>query len=257
MSSLSDTERFSLPPAPSRARRNTTERATAEGAGRFGEATSGVATGQPRRRGRGQTVRRWVASFLAFALLAPPLLAIGLVVAIYRQARTDQVRPVDAIVVLGTAQYNGRPGSVFEARLDRALTVYQGGNAPVIVVTGGRAVGDQYSEAEAAQTYLIDHGVPEDAILLENEGRNSWASMQGVAALLRPLGLTRILLVSDGFHLFRVKLMARDLGFTGYAAIATESPIRHGSRRELGYVVRETGGVVAHLWHTRGPGEIG
>jgi uncharacterized SAM-binding protein YcdF (DUF218 family) len=253
MSGFSDTERFPIPPVAPQRRGATGSRGASEIAERFGEAAIDQVAQRPRGR-RGQLVRGWLTSFIAFGLLAPPLLALGLAVAIYRQARTDQLRPAEAIVVLGTAQYNGRPGPVFRARLDRTLEVYRDGNAPLIVVTGGRAPGDEFSEAEAAQAYLVVHGVPEDAILLENQGRNSWASMQGVEEILQPLGVTRILLVSDGFHLLRVKLMARDLGFTGYAVIATESPIRQGSRRELGYVARETGGVIAHIWHTRGPG---
>lgn len=185
-----------------------------------------------------------------FAVLGSGLLGASLVAMIYRQARTEQARPVDAIVVLGTAQFNGRPGRVLQARLDRALAVYEEGLAPLVVVTGGRAPGDAFTEAEAARDYLRERGVPEEAIRLENEGRDSWSSMQGVAALLGELDLRRVLLVSDGFHLLRVKLMARHLGLVPFGT-AAESPIRSGGGREFSYVVREAAGVVAHLWQTR------
>ena len=126
-----------------------------------------------------------------------------LVVAIYRQARTDQARPAQAIVVLGTAQYNGWPGPVFQARLDRALELWREGYAPVLVVTGGKMPGDGYTEAEAAWTYLTDAGVPAEAIVTENAASDTWESMQGIAALLQPLEIDEVIVVSDGFHLFR------------------------------------------------------
>lgn len=208
-------------------------------------------TGKPRRRRSvlGE-VWRWMIVILIFAVVASGLLGLSLVTMIYRQARIDQARPVDAVVVLGTAQFNGRPGRVLQARLDRALAVYEEGLTSVVVVTGGRAPGDAFTEAEAARDYLLERGVPVGAIVLENEGRDSWSSMRGVAALLDDLGIRRVLLVSDGFHLLRVKLMARDLGLAPFGTPA-ESPIRQGSGREFSYVLREAAGVVAHLWETR------
>lgn len=206
------------------------------------------------RRGRRSffgEVWRWIVTGAIFAALASGLLGVVLVAAIYRQARTDQTRPVDAIVVLGTAQYNGRPGRVFQARLDRALEVYRAGMAPTIVAAGGRAPGDTFTEAEAARDYLVERGVPADAILLENEGRNSWDSMRGVAALLEGVGRDRVLLVSDGFHLLRVKLMARDLGLTAFGTSAMDSPIRQGGGGEFSYAVREAAAVVVYLWRER------
>ena len=188
---------------------------------------------------------------VVFGLIAPPLLGGLLVLAIYRQARTDQARPADAIVVLGTAQFNGRPGPVLRARLEQAIALYDAGHAPWLVVTGGRAPGDQFTEAEAAQAYLIERGVPAGAILLENEGRDTWESMMGVGDLLRGSGLTRVLLVSDGFHLFRGKVMARDVGLTAFASPAAGSPIRQGGPAEFNYMLREAAGVVVHVWRTR------
>ncbi len=188
---------------------------------------------------------------MLFAVLAPTLLGVSLVAAIYWQARSDQTRPVDAIVVLGTAQFNGRPGSVLRARLDRAIEAYDAGAAPYVVATGGRAPGDAVTEAEAARDYLLEQGVPAEAILMENAGRDTWGSMQGVAALLRDLGLQRVLLVSDGFHLLRVKLMARDLGLTPFASPAPDSPIRRGGPGEFSYVLREAAAIVVHQWRTR------
>lgn len=194
---------------------------------------------------------RWTVVAAIFTLVAPPLLGLALVGAIYRQSRIDQTRPVEAIVVLGTVQNNGQPGPILRARLERVLAVYEANMAPLIVVTGGRAPGDEFTEAEAAEAWLLERGVPAEAIVLENEGRNSWQSMRGVATILNERGLNRVLLVSDGFHLLRLKLMARDLGLDAYVTAAVDSPIRQGGGNELNYMVREAAGIVAHLWDRR------
>lgn len=204
-----------------------------------------------RHRSRLRETLKWLLSIGILVILAPPLLAVSLLGAIYWQARTDQMRPVDAIVVLGAAQYDGRPSPVLQARLDHALALYKAGYAPLIVVTGGREPGDRFTEAETGREYLAGHGVPVGAILLENTGRDSWQSMQGMAALLRPRHLTRVLLVSDGFHLFRLKKMAHDLGLTAYASADRNSPIRPNSRTELTYAVREAGALAAYMWETK------
>jgi uncharacterized SAM-binding protein YcdF (DUF218 family) len=200
----------------------------------------------------GSEVRRWALVLAVWVPLATVLLLGSLVGAIYWQARSDQSRPVEAIVVLGAAQYDGRPTPVLRSRLDEALAAYRAGLAPLIVVTGGRQEGDRFTEAEASRDYLVDRGVPERAILLENEGRTSWQSMQGAGRLLTERGVKRILLVSDGFHLLRLKLMARRLGFTAFGDPATASPIHRDSGLEFEYVVREAGGVIDFLWHHRG-----
>ena len=180
-------------------------------------------------------------------LLLPPLLGVALVATIYRQARTDEARPVQAIIVLGAAQYNGRPTSVLRARLDHAYALWERGLSPVIVLTGGRQPGDMTTEAEAGRDYLIGRGVPESALLVENEGRDTWESMRGVATVLEPLDITRVLLVSDGFHLLRSERMARDLGLEAYSSAAPGSPIRPNTGREFGFVVPEAVALAAHV----------
>jgi uncharacterized SAM-binding protein YcdF (DUF218 family) len=201
-----------------------------------------------RRRSRVRDAAKWLAALLVFAILVPPLLAGSLLGAVYWQARTDETRPVEAIVVLGAAQYNGRPSPVLRARLDRVLELWRADVAPLIVVTGGRMEGDAFTEAESSRDYLIEHGVPETAILLESEAHDSWESMQGVARLLENRRISTVLLVSDGFHLLRVKLMARELGLTTYVTAADESPIRRWSASEFGYVVREVAGIAVFVW---------
>lgn len=204
-----------------------------------------------RRRSLWAETWRWLVTALWFGLAALAIAGLFLVGAIYRQARVEGARPAEAIVVLGTAQYNGWPGPVFRARLDRALTLWSEGYAPLIVVTGGKMPGDSYTEAEAAWNYLTEAGVPPEAIVSENAASDTWESMQGVSALLRPLGVDEVILVSDGFHLFRSRMMARDVGLQAWGSPAETSPIRTGGGGELAYVIREAAAVVAHLWQTR------
>ncbi len=199
-----------------------------------------------RRRGR---VRRWLLPVLVFLILAGPILELALVGAIYVQARTDQTRPVDAIVVLGTTQYNGVPSPTLQARLDRAVALYGDGIARTIIVTGGNLPGDVYTEAQSGQMYLAEAGIPESAIILENEGGDSWESMNGVAGILAARDLHSILLVSDGFHLLRLKMMTRDLGITAYATASKGSPI--SGSQEFGYVVREALAITAFVFGRR------
>ena len=111
--------------------------------------------------------------------------------------------------------------------------------------------GDGYTEAEAAWAYLTDAGVPTEAIVTENAASDTWESMQGIAALLQPLGIDEVILVSDGFHLFRSRLMARDVGLQAWGSPAEMSPIRTGGGGELSYVMREAAAVAVHLWQTR------
>jgi uncharacterized SAM-binding protein YcdF (DUF218 family) len=201
-----------------------------------------VATVHSRRR----RPWRWVVAVALTLVVLASGVIVGTAALVIMQARTDEARPVDAIVVMGAAQYNGRPSPVFEARLEHALTLYREGLAPAIVVTGGKQPGDAYTEAESAQGWLVERGVPESAILTENAGRSTWESIKGVPAVLPPDG-TSVLIVSDGFHLFRSELMFRKLGYAAYSSPAPDDAIRPWSREELGYIVRETGGVLAFL----------
>jgi uncharacterized SAM-binding protein YcdF (DUF218 family) len=205
----------------------------------------------PRHRSFWGELWRWGVTAVWFSIIAALVAGAVLFLAIYRQARTDSARPAQAIVVLGTAQFNGWPGPVFQARLDHALELWREGFAPLLVVTGGKMPADGYTEAEAAWAYLTNAGVPSDAIVMENAATDTWESMQGVAAILEPMGIDDVILVSDGFHIFRSRLMARDVGLHATGSPAEKSPIRVGGGGELSYMLREAAGVVAHLWETR------
>lgn len=190
--------------------------------------------------------RKWVVAIAALAALIA-LIVLGFMAAIYAEARGDEARPVDAIIVLGTTQWNGRPQPAFEARLRHTLELYDQGLAPVIIVTGGKQPGDVYTEAETAEAWLMDRGVPENAILKEIEGRNTWGNMQGARDAAAGHDIKTVLIVSDGFHLFRAERMANAVGFEAYTSPTPYSPIRPWSAEEFSYVIRETVAVIVQM----------
>jgi uncharacterized SAM-binding protein YcdF (DUF218 family) len=131
----------------------------------------------------------------------------------------------DAIVVLGAAHYNGRPSSVLRARLDHAAELYQQRLAPVVIVTGGMAEGDRVSEATVSQRYLVARGVPAAAIVVQPVGRDTRESVGSAAEWLRDRGLETVVLVSDPFHMARLKAEARAHGLIPYTSPTRTSPI--------------------------------
>jgi uncharacterized SAM-binding protein YcdF (DUF218 family) len=177
-------------------------------------------------------------------LAIPILLAVAVVytsslVMVLVVSQQDQRRPVDAIVVLGAAQYNGRPSPVFRARLDHALGLYREGLAPLVLVTGGVGRGDTTSEALVGARYLQTHGVPAGAVGAAGEGRTTKTSMTAVAAWLRPKGIKRVLLVSDPFHMFRLRLEARRTALEALTSPTESSPISDNPVLELRYLFAE------------------
>ncbi|MEO7457379.1 MAG: YdcF family protein [Gemmatimonadaceae bacterium] len=152
----------------------------------------------------------------------------------------DQTRPVGAIVVLGAAQYVGRPSPVLRARLDHAIDLWKRRVAPVLIVTGGRGRGDTTSEAAVSQRYARQRGVPAEAILLETEGRTTSQSMAGVAALMGSQGRRDVILVSDPFHMFRLIILARRHGLEPYASPTPTSPITASPAERWKYTLGES-----------------
>lgn len=164
---------------------------------------------------------------------------------VYSVSRDDQQRPVDAIVVLGAAQYNGRPSPVLKARVDHALTLYRRGLAPRIVLTGGTHPGDTQSEAQVESSYLAAFGVPRDSLVSLPEGESTEASMGAVGRWALGAKAERVLLVSDAFHLGRLRIEAARWPIQAYTSPAPASPIAPGSRVELGYLAREAAKIPA------------
>jgi uncharacterized SAM-binding protein YcdF (DUF218 family) len=118
-------------------------------------------------------------------------------------AQVVQGAPADAIGVFGAAEYDGRPSPVYRARLNHALVLYHRGIAPLIITLGGNG-GDQYNEGAVGREYLMTMGVPESAIIAETQSRNTEESARRIAVIARANGLRRLVIVSDGTHLFRI-----------------------------------------------------
>jgi uncharacterized SAM-binding protein YcdF (DUF218 family) len=200
-----------------------------------------------RRQRRTVPLFRVFGTFLLIAVTVAIIAALTLGLLIKRQAGQDEARPSDAIVVLGAAQWDGKPSPVLQARLDHAYDLYAAGFAPKMIVTGGVGVGDSYSEGEVARQYLLGKGVPAAALLVENRGRTSYESMEGATALMQRNGWHSALLVSDPFHMYRLKRMASDLGVQSVASPTRTSPIRPGSAEERQYMVREVASLADYL----------
>ncbi len=166
---------------------------------------------------------------------------------IQQQGSIDEQRPADAIVVLGAAQYDGRPSPVLEARISHAVDLYAAGVAPLLIVTGGKAVGDRTTEASAAQAWAIDHGVPPAAILAEDHGRTTLESIEAVGDLLRARHLTSAVFVSDRTHMFRVLRIATDLGVTAWGSPTMRSPVDAESGAHAEAFVHELGALAIYF----------
>jgi uncharacterized SAM-binding protein YcdF (DUF218 family) len=184
--------------------------------------TGGQPAADARRRRRWKIVRR---SLLAVAVVVAGYYAVTLV-HVYRTGRSDQARPVDAVVVMGAAQYDGRPSPQLGARLDHVVTLYREGVAPTIVVTGGKQAGDRFTEAESSAQYLVERGVPMSAILMETSGRTTYESIANAADLLDERGLSTVLVVTDPYHALRSRLIAEDVGLTAYVSPTPTSVVR-------------------------------
>ena len=164
-------------------------------------------------------------------------------VQVWQASRRDEARKVEAIVVFGAAQYNGRPSPVLRARLDHTAALYKRGLSDVVVVTGGAQPGDRATEASTSAAYLKQNGVPEKALLREVRGHDSWESLASAANFLRQRGRKRVLLVSDPFHSARVAAMADELGLDAYVSPTRTSPI--GGAEEIRHLGRESVAMAA------------
>jgi len=177
-----------------------------------------------------------------FAAIVVPLLYFGVTfVQVWQTGRHDEAHPAQAVIVLGAAQYDGRPSAVLRARLDHAADLYHRKVAPVVVVTGGKIEGDRFTESAASANYLHTKGVPDEAILREVQGRTSWQSLTASARFLKDRGIHDVVLVSDPFHAARIKGIASEVGFAAATSPTRTSPIQGLS--EFRHMVTETAQV--------------
>jgi uncharacterized SAM-binding protein YcdF (DUF218 family) len=173
-----------------------------------------------------------------------PVLIFLYIAAIYilirRTANRDEASPADYIIVFGAAQYNGRPSPVYRARLDHALTLYQKQLAGKIITTGGRGPDPRFSEAAVGREYLLKFAIPSDSLFLEETSVNTAESIHRVVQILHLHPAQRVIAVSDGFHLFRIKSIFEDYPIQVFASPAPKSPIEANWRSRAMASLRET-----------------
>lgn len=183
-----------------------------------------------------RTARRLTLGVLRFLSVAW-LLSLG---GVLLWGIRDAARPVDAIVVLGAAQYAGRPSPVLRARLDHALGLWKQGLAPHVILTGGKGAGDTTTEAAVGRVYMLRRGVPDSAMLLENQGRSTDESLGGVARLMLARHLEDAILVSDPFHMMRVQILSWRYGLHAVPSPTRTSPISANRVESIAYILSES-----------------
>lgn len=196
----------------------------------------GTASSRPRRR-RGRWLFRIVITLL---LIGVGYYAFTLF-QVWSTGRADERQPVDAIVAMGAAQYDGRPSPQLAARLDRVVELWPEGIAPLVVVTGGNLPGDRFTEAGASAQYLIERGIPESALILEDEGASSYESLSSVGVMLESRGLDDVVIVTDPYHSLRSRLIAQEVGLDASVS-STDTSVISGTDSLVQHL-REAGGV--------------
>ena len=184
----------------------------------------------------------WTAAALAAAGLAAEVAHLSL--RIERQSTVDEARPADVILVMGAAEYRGRPSPVLRARLDHALELYRRKLAPRILTTGGAGGDATFTEGGVGRSYLIDKGVPADAVVVETTGESTVQSIALAGEIMRRMGLHSVIVVSDGYHIYRVKRMLQFRGLKVYGSPRKETT--HEPWRERWNYVKQAIGYL--LW---------
>ncbi|MBA2389570.1 MAG: YdcF family protein [Geodermatophilaceae bacterium] len=189
---------------------------------------------------------RWALRGVAAVLIAAVLVVTGTAYAVWKQARADERAPADAILVLGSAQYDGVPSPVFEARLDHAVGLFEEGLAPTIVTVGGKQDGDRFTEAEAGSLWLQGVGVPAEAIVAIGSGTNTLNSMEAVVEVYDEAAWSRLIIVTDPWHELRANRIAADLGMATFASPTRQGPAVFTRGTQFRAIVRET---AAYLYY--------
>jgi uncharacterized SAM-binding protein YcdF (DUF218 family) len=184
-------------------------------------------------------LKRVVLGVLALVVLGAAYYAVNLWL-VHRTGNSDQARPVDALVVMGAAQYDGTPSPQLAARLDHVVELWNQGLAPRIITTGSNRPGDRFTEAQASANYLIDRGVPAD-VIDQVGGATSYDEVRQARDLVWAGGGQSVLLVSDPFHSLRIRLVAQELGLTSYVSPTRTSPVQ--GRTRLWHEVKEAAGI--------------
>ena len=193
---------------------------------------------------------KWVVGIaVSLAMLALAAKVAQVSGEIARQSTMDEAQPADIILVLGAAEYRGKPSPVLRARLDHALLLYKKGLAPRILTTGGAGGDPVYTEGAVGRSYLVSQGVPSEAIIVEPEGESTVYSTAAAAEIMRRMELKSCIVVSDGYHIYRVKKLLESRGLTVYGSPRSlDSP---NDWRERWLYVRQAIGYL--LWRVGVP----
>jgi len=187
---------------------------------------------------------KWIAAIVLLLALTVAAAKVNTVAGeIREQSQVDEARPADAIIVLGAAEYRGKPSPVLEARLNHALLLYLQGKAPYILTTGGAGGDPLFTEGGVGRAYLAAHGVPPEDIIVENEGESTVESVVTVGEIMQRMGLHSCVVVSDGYHIYRVKKMLEARGLKVYGSPRPSGPVSKWFyfRQAVGYVLWRVG----------------
>jgi uncharacterized SAM-binding protein YcdF (DUF218 family) len=187
---------------------------------------------------------KWIVAIALLGAIAGLLAKINRVAdEIQQQSVIDEARPSDAIIVLGAAEYRGKPSPVLEARLNHALYLYLKGMAPRIITTGGAGGDPVFTEGSVGRAYLTERGVPPEAIVVEREAESTAQSVAAVAEIMRRMNLKSAIVVSDGYHIFRVKKMLESSGLKVYGSPRPSIPPGRWLyiRQAVGYLLWKIG----------------
>ncbi|WP_441297581.1 YdcF family protein [Actinosynnema sp. ALI-1.44] len=188
--------------------------------------------------------RRWIVRGLLGLVLMLVLVVGGTGFRVWQQARQDDRTKADAVVVLGAAQYDGRPSPILEARLKHAKNLFDRGVAGYIITGGGRRTGDIYTEAEAGRLWLTSHGVPRAKVIVVGEGSDTLGTINAVAKTALDRGWRSAVIVSDPWHSLRARTMAHDAGLSAWTSPTHSGPVVQTRETQAKYILRETGALL-------------
>ena len=186
------------------------------------------------------TLFRWAARAVAALLVLVLLVLLFVATRIWWVARQDDRRESDVIVVLGASQFDGRPSSVFTARLDHAAELWEGDVAPRVITVGGNREGDRFTEAAAGKTWLADHGVPADRVVAVETGSDTLSSMRAVSERMQEEGWSTAVIVTDPWHSLRTRSIARSEDIDAVTSPTRQGPAVRTRGTEVRYIARET-----------------
>ena len=194
---------------------------------------------------------------IALVLVLTVAVPVSLAGRIWWVARQDDPRPSDVIIVLGTTQYDGRPSSIFTARLEHALVLHSRGVAPIVVTVGGSRPGDRFTEAQAAADYLTADGLSSDEVVVVGEGSDTLSSIRAAAKVMRSNDWTSAVLVTDPWHVLRSRIIARDAGIDAVGSPTRQGPSVYTRQTQARYIGRETAALLSYEIFGRSIGSPG